>query len=125
MSPAPGHMVLGDLVSEWRATAKLFRGHEQATTAVAYEKCADALEEALALESEAALTLHEAAAESGYTADHLGRMVREGKIPNAGMPGSPLIAKRDLPRKPDVAPRSVRTQIDRAQIVRSAISAGV
>jgi hypothetical protein len=120
----PRHPPLGDLPSEWRSVAKLFREHEQPATAVAYEKCADALEEALALEEEAALTLQEAAAQSGYTADHLGRMVREGKIPNAGKPGSPLITKRDLPRKPDVAPRSVPMQVDRAQIVRSAITAG-
>ncbi len=45
------------------------------------------------------LTLTEAAATSGYSADHLGHLVREGKIPNAGRPGAPRIALRDLPRK--------------------------
>ena len=113
-----------DLVSEWRSAAKLFREHEQAATAVAYEKCADALEDVLAQENEAALTLQEAASESGYSADHLGRMVREGRIPNAGEPNAPRIAKKDLPRKRYVAPQPVRTQIDRTQIVRSAINEG-
>ena len=124
MSSASRHMFLGDLVSNWRAVAKLFREHEQSATAVAYEKCADALEEALAQENGATLTLQEAAAESGYSADHLGRMVREGKIPNVGQPNAPRIARKDLPRKPDVAASSPRAQIDRTQIVRSAINAG-
>ena len=44
------------------------------------------LEEALAAENDEVLTLQRAAAESGYSADHLGRLVREGKIPNAGRP---------------------------------------
>ena len=124
MIPAPGHMFLGDLVSEWRAAAKLFREHEQAASAVAYEKCADALEEVLAHENETPLTLPEAAAESGYSADHLSRRVREGKIANAGKTNAPRIAKKDLPRKRSVAPQPARAQIDRTQIVRSAINEG-
>lgn len=48
----------------------------------------------------ATLTLEEAAVESGYTKEHLGRLVREGTIPNAGTKGSPLILRRHLPRKP-------------------------
>ena len=124
MIPAPGHTTLGGLISGWRTSAKLFREHEQATTAVAYERCADALEDVLAQENEAPLNLQEAAAESGYSPDHLGRLVREGQIPNSGKPGAPRVARKDLPRKLDVAPRSPRTQIDRTQIVRSAINEG-
>jgi hypothetical protein len=117
-------MFLGDLVSQWRSAAKLFREHEQPATAVAYEKCAGELEDALAQETKAALTLQEAAAESGYSADHLGRMVREGKIPNVGKANSPRIAKKDLPRKSYVAPKPDPSQIDRAQIVRLAVNEG-
>ena len=111
-----------DLVSEWRSAAKLFREHEQATTAIAYEKCADALEEALNRESEATLSLREAEARSGYSAHHLGRMVREGKIPNAGRPRAPRIAQKDLPRKLDIAPSSSSGHLDRTQIVRSVVT---
>jgi hypothetical protein len=46
------------------------------------------------------LTLAVAAARSGYSVDHLGRLLREGVIPNAGRPHSPRIRVRDLPRKP-------------------------
>ncbi len=115
-------MLLPDLLSEWRSTAKLFREHEQAATAVAYEKCADQLEAVLELETEATLSLQEASAESGYSPNHLGRMVREGKIPNAGRPRAPRIAQKDLPRKLDIASRSGRSHLDRTQIVRSVVA---
>ncbi len=119
MISAPGHMGLGQLVSDWRSSAKLFREHEQAATAVAYEKCADTLEAVLELETEATLSLREAEARSGYSANHLGRMVREGKIPNAGRPRAPRIAQKDLPRKLDIAPSPSGGHLDRTQIVRS------
>jgi hypothetical protein len=45
------------------------------------------------------LTLRQAARESGYSADHLGRLVKTGAIPNAGRPHAPRIRRRDLPRK--------------------------
>ncbi len=51
-------------------------------------------------DAEAVLTLHAAERESGYSADHLGRLVREGRMPNAGRPHAPRIRRRDLPRKP-------------------------
>jgi len=46
------------------------------------------------------LSLEDASVESGYCADHLGRLVRDGTIPNAGEPYSPRIRRCDLPRKP-------------------------
>src|SRR5438128_326539 len=45
------------------------------------------------------LNLREAARQSGYSADHLGRKLKSGEIPNAGRPGAPRIRLRDLPRK--------------------------
>ncbi len=51
-------------------------------------------------EDEALLILPEAASRSGYSAEHLGRMIREGRIPNAGRKGAPRIRTADLPRKP-------------------------
>ena len=54
----------------------------------------------LEAESNAALTLGEAAARSRYSAGHLGRLVRQGKIPNAGQPRSPRVRVVDLPTRP-------------------------
>ena len=45
------------------------------------------------------LSLKRAALESGYSVDHLGRLVREGKLRNAGRPHSPRICRGDLPAK--------------------------
>ena len=67
----------------------------------------------------------EAARRSGYSADHLGRLVRDGKIPNAGRPGAPSIARRGLPRKasapaePRLAETPRRRELSNAQIVQS------
>ena len=85
-----------DLALKFRETAKVFREHAQDSVAIAYETCAQQLEEAFAAGGGVRLTLGEAAAESGYSADHLGRLVREGKIPNAGRPNAPRIARREL-----------------------------
>ena len=75
--------------------------------------------------------LVEAARESGYSADHLGRLVRDGKIPNAGRPGAPRIARRDLPRKAHAPPEARLAEtprprdVSRVQIVQSIIEKGV
>ena len=45
------------------------------------------------------LNLTQAAAESGYSADYLGRLVKNGTIPNAGRPNAPRIQRASLPRK--------------------------
>lgn len=50
-------------------------------------------------EEDAPLSLSEASRESGYSVDHLSRLVRLGAIPNAGRPRSPRIRRKNLPRK--------------------------
>lgn len=52
-----------------------------------------------ATEEDALLTLQEGATESGYSPDHLGRLIRHGAIPNAGRHRAPRIRRKDLPRK--------------------------
>ena len=70
-----------------------------------------------------------AARESGYSADHLGRLVRDGRIPNAGRPGAPRIARSHLPRKAPAEPRLVEKhrqgEVSNAQIVQSIIERGI
>lgn len=50
------------------------------------------------------VTLTEGSRESGYSLDHLGLLIRQGVIPNAGRPHAPRIRRRDLPRKPSRLP---------------------
>lgn len=118
-----------DLLEKWREKARDYHEHALDPVARAYERCADQLEEALDSEHNEALTLQEAAEESGYSADHLGRLVRDGKIPNAGRPGAPRIKRGDLPLKPesrdlplaDDRPKGHRTG---RQVVQSIIEEG-
>lgn len=94
---------LQSLIAAWRARADELRPYAT-PAAAAFDRAADELERHLtALELEP-LNLQQAAAESGYSPDHLGRQVKQGKIPNAGRPRAPLILRRDLPRKPAALP---------------------
>ena len=95
------------LPATWRTQAKALRRYRDETT----------------------LSLTEAARESGYSTDHLGRLVRDGKIPNTGRPGAPRIARSHLPRKAPAEPRLVekpsRGEVSNAQIVQSIIERGI
>jgi hypothetical protein len=90
---------LTDLSACWRRLAASLRPYAPAA-ALAYEQAADELNATLEAQQNAPLTLSEAARESGFSADHLGRLVREGRIPNAGRPHAPRIRRADLPRRP-------------------------
>ena len=119
------------LPATWRRRAKALRRYGVETPATALERCADELDGALVERDETTYSLVEASRESGYSADHLGRLVRDGKIPNAGRPGAPRIARRDLPRKahmptePRLAEEPRRRDVSNAQIVQSIIAKGI
>jgi hypothetical protein len=82
----------------WRA-ASLRQWAADEGTAKVYEYVADELEEINRRQGDDALTLVEAAHETGYSAEHLGRLVREGKVSNAGRKNAPRIRRGDLPHK--------------------------
>ena len=92
------------LPEDWRQRAKELRRLALEPTARAFEECADALEEALARLDDELLDLQQAAAESGYSADHLGRLLREKRLENAGRPNAPLVRRADLPMKAGIHP---------------------
>lgn len=112
------------VAKEWRELSEKQRqlgAEAQARTLV---WCADGLEARMEEARNVSLTLDQAAEESGYSRDHLGRLVREGEIPNAGESNAPRIRRRDLPRKPGYraggtsGPKPVES---RSQIVRSIV----
>ena len=122
------------LLDAWLKQAEALRHYGGDNLAVVLERCADELEATLRKRDETTLTLTDAARESGYTREHLGRLVRDGKIPNAGRPGAPRIARRHLPRKhqdqepvsgPRLARERGRRQVSSRGIVRSIIEKGI
>src|SRR2546422_8441350 len=52
------------------------------------------------------LSLAEAASVSGYSADHLGRLVRRGTLENHGRANAPKVRLGSLPRKPGLRTRT-------------------
>ena len=88
-----------ELPNEWRTLAAQQRRLGADSQARILDFCADELAAALRRAGDEVLTLARAAQESGYTTDHLSRMVRQGKIPNSGRKSKPLIRRSDLPKK--------------------------
>ena len=89
-----------DFRAKWRTEAEAMR-HRNAIVegATLCEEMLSDFEAVVAAETEAVLNLQQAAAESGYSADYLGALVRKGEISNAGRPNAPKIRRSDLPRK--------------------------
>lgn len=98
-----------ELVTTWREEAAKLERWAPAVAA-AFRDVADQLDRSLAEEGEVLLTLGQAAAESGYSSDHLGRLVKDGTVPSVGKKGAPRIRRADLPRKPG-------QQVARPQVV--------
>ena len=129
--PATEYPSVEALPANWRRRAKALRRYASESPAVALERCAAELEDTIRERDETTFSLVEAARESGYSADHLGRLVRDGRIPNAGRLGAPRIARRDLPRKaqtppePPLAEEPRRRELSNVQIVQSIIEKGI
>jgi hypothetical protein len=87
------------LIEQWRAEAALFRRRGQEDLANLTLSFVEDLEAALKEDDDQLLTLGEAAQVSGYSEDHLGRLVRDGKLVNVGRKHAPRIRRGDLPRR--------------------------
>jgi hypothetical protein len=92
------------LSAGWRRHAETLRAFGAAGQAEAVDRCADELERALASNEGELLTLQQAARISGYSADHLGRLIRQGKLTNLGRPRAPRVRRGELPRKATALP---------------------
>ena len=91
-------VLMTELPTHWREMAETLRRFN-AGAAEAFEQAAVELEQSLREREHELLTLRQAAAESGYTEDYLGKLVRAGTIENAGRHKAPKIRRADLPRK--------------------------
>ena len=86
----------------WRGRAELLSRYAPEAAKV-FEECATDLERALQSTASELLTLRDAADFSGYSADHLGRLLRTGRLTNYGRSHSPRLRRSELPRKSPVA----------------------
>ena len=91
---------LRDLTAQWTEDAERMKRYGAEQQAQALLRAAGDVLHALSTVEDDTLSLADAAKESGYTADHLGRLVRQGTIENVGRKNAPRIRRRDLPRKP-------------------------
>ncbi len=119
-SVGPLSPAIAGLAVEWRARGAVCREIGDERGALMYSKLAGELEEALADSGGALLTLAEASRRSGYSDDHLRRLMREGVLHNYGRKGAPRVQEAQLPRKPG-APALTRSPdgaMSRSQIAR-------
>ena len=65
------------------------------------------------------LTLSEAARLSGYSREHIARLIRLGKLSNAGRKHSPRILLSDLPKRPGAIASVARSSYDPSTDARS------
>lgn len=97
---------IAETVEEWRKEAARFERRGFREPAELLRSCAEELESAWREHLEEPLSPAQGAKESGYTSDHIRRLLRDGTLPNAGGKNSPRVRRRYLPRKPGHTPLS-------------------
>lgn len=94
------------LFERWTAEAAQLRSrYGMEAAARLCEAHAEELREALHSVDDELLSIPQAAAESGYSRQHLRALLAGGTVPNAGAKGRPRIRRADLPRKPNGSTR--------------------
>ena len=89
------------LPDRWRAEADVLDRRGAPQQAAVLRSCAEELEAYVREQALALLTLHEAAAESGFTRSAIEKQIQRGDIVNFGESGSPRVRRADLGRKPN------------------------
>lgn len=91
-----------ELAATWRNRAAGLKPYAP-SAAQAYADAAAELELRLQTSDDVKLKLRPAARECGFTAEHLGRMVRDGLLRNYGRKNAPLVRRGDLPKKATIS----------------------
>lgn len=107
-----------DRADAWRAEALLFEQHQCMEVASTLRRAAEELEEDIREWGDELLTVGQAAVESGYSAEYLRRLVREGKLRvyrEQGRRNRIRVWRRDLPIK-RTPPRRYKRGDDRVGI---------
>src|SRR5229473_7298582 len=107
--------LISRLRTRWRTEAEILHRRGADEQAAVLESCASELEQESRLFSLEALRLGQAEEESGFSYSALEKMVRSGRIPNAGSPGQPRVRRGDLPKKPGAAGQSSNSEPDLAE----------
>jgi hypothetical protein len=118
-----------EIITRWEARRdELRRLKAQVSGAIICDEMLRDLESLFSADENDLLTIKDAAQLSGYSREHLGRLVQEGKIPNAGRPNAPRVRRCDLPIKPGHLPEMQEprhlTSSSKSQIVRSVVVQG-
>lgn len=104
-----------DLVTRWRNEAATVERCGCESIGKLIRRLTIELEEALRDDQDETLTLAEAALESGYSVEHLRKLLAKDRIPNAGEKGRPRICRRDLPARPVAGKRQLGSPEDDAR----------
>jgi hypothetical protein len=110
----PHSVAVNELAYHWKERARDLRAFAAEQQATVFDYCRKQLEAALEERANEVLSLRQAANESGYSPDHLGRLLRDGTIQNAGRKYSPKVRRCDLPMK-----RALRLEAAAASVRRS------
>jgi hypothetical protein len=90
-----------ELLERWIARRDYFKRYGAVVDgARVLDECVGELEELFREQDSDLLSLTEAAEASGYSSDHLSRLVRQGQLPNMGRRHRPRVRRGDLPQKP-------------------------
>lgn len=99
---------VGELIENWRTLAETMRKCGAESSASALEYCARELASALELAKLEALSLEDAAKESGYSYSSIQKRVASGELTNVGKKGSPKVRRGESPPESSILPRPCR-----------------
>lgn len=120
-------MTRDELLNRWMHEAETLSSLDaRVDPARLIRKLVAELESLFREEESESLTLAEAAECSGYSQDHIGRLIRQGSVQNVGRRHAPRVRRGDLPRKPHAlrkdAPVAIVSDTSRRQIARSVVN---